>query len=98
MNVTRHADRRIRQRVGLPRKAVEKNAQAALEHGIRHADTSGSLHRYIAALYWQNESANNTRIYNEQVYIFHDETLITVYPLPAKYRSTVRTMLKKGVR
>ena len=95
MIITRHADRRIRQRVGLPRSAVERNAQAALEHGLRHAETAGNLHRYLQALYYKYESANNTRIYNDQVYIFHNTILITVFPLPRQYRNAVRGILAK---
>ena len=95
MIVTRHADRRIRQRVGLPRQAVERNAQAALEHGLCHAETAGNLHRYLQALYFKFESANNTRIYNDQVYIFHNEILITVFPLPQRYRNAVRGIFSK---
>ena len=95
LTVTRHADRRIRQRVGLPRSAVTRNAQSALEHGLRHSDTRGGLHRYIQALYWKYQSANNTRVYNGCVYIFHDDILITVFPLPQKYRGTAQNIRRK---
>lgn len=86
--VTNHAARRTKERLGLPKKLSHKNAANALRYGIRHSDTSGSLNRYISALYWKHETANNVRIYCNNVYIFHGETLITIFPLPQKYRKT----------
>ena len=50
--VTNHAARRTKERLGLPKKLSHKNAENALRYGIRHSDTSGSLNRYISALYW----------------------------------------------
>lgn len=91
--VTRHAARRTKQRLGLPKRCVEKNAEMALLHGIRHSETRGSLNRYITSLYFNNCKANNIRILNQQVYIFQDTRLITVFPLPGRYRSTAEKIL-----
>ena len=86
MEVTRHADKRIRKRVGLPKSAVQANARKALRYGITHAETTGGLRRYLDYLWHQHETANNMRIYCGNVYIFCDETLVTVWPLPEKFR------------
>lgn len=88
-HVTEHAAQRTKERLGISKRISEKNADIALQRGIRHSDTSGSLHRYIAALYWKQQTANNVRIYCDNVYIFHNDTLITIFPLPQKYRKTV---------
>ena len=93
--VTNHAARRTKERLGLPKKLSHKNAENALRYGIRHSDTSGSLNRYISALYWKHETANNVRIYCNNVYIFHGETLITIFPLPQKYRKTAARINRK---
>lgn len=93
--VTNHAARRTKERLGISKRLSEKNADKALQMGIRHSDTSGSLHRYITALYWKNQTANNVRIYCDTVYIFHNETLITVFPLPQKYRKTAEQIRRK---
>ena len=82
--VTNHAARRTKERLGLPKKLSHKNAANALRYGIRHSDTSGSLNRYISALYWKHETANNVRIYCNNVYIFHGETLITIFSAAAE--------------
>jgi len=94
--ITRHAAKRIRERQGIPKRASQKTADKALAEGLTYEDTSGSLRRFISALYLKRGTANNIRIYCDQVYIFHDETLITVFPLPQKYRRTVREIRRKG--
>ena len=94
--ITRHATQRMRQRLGISKRTTEKNAEKALAHGIKHSDTRGSLHRYISSLYWKEQTANNARIYNNSVYIFHNNTLITVFPLPQKYRKTAEHIRRKN--
>lgn len=93
--VTSHAAKRTKERLGIPKRISEKNAKKALQFGIRHSETSGGLHRYISSLYWKQQTANNVRIYCGNVYIFHDETLITVFPLPQKYRKTADRLRKE---
>lgn len=87
--VTKHAKKRVKERVGISKKLVEKNAEKALKFGIKHSDTTGRLNRYFSHLYFVNKNANNVRIYNKKVYIFCDERLITVFDLPQKYRRLV---------
>lgn len=84
--VTKHATKRIRTRLGLPKHVSEKNADKAFRNGIRHKETTGSLHRYMDFLFFQNQNANNIRIYHNFVYIFAGKTLITVFDLPNKYK------------
>lgn len=96
--VTDHAARRTKERLGIPKRTAERNAEKALQEGIRHSETSGGLHRYISALYWKQQTANNVRIYCGNVYIFHDETLITIFPLPQKYRKTAEKLRKEKRR
>ena len=95
MKITRHADKRLRKRVGVNRKAVEKLARKALTDGYTRQDFSGSLRRYLDALYYYNESANNIRVWGEKVWIFHDFTLITVLDLPQRYKNRANGIAKK---
>lgn len=93
--VTDHAAKRTKERLGLPKRVTAKNADRALHEGIKHSETRGALHRYLDALYWKRETANNIRVYCNNVYIFHDEILITIFPLPQKYRKTVDRLWKE---
>ena len=89
LEVSKHATRRCRERMGVPKKAVVRMAKKALEVGKRHADFSGSFHRYLNAVYFKEGNANNIRVYNLHLFIFADSTLITAWPVPPKHRKTV---------
>jgi hypothetical protein len=95
MNVTNHARDRIKERSGLPKKAIDRNAEKALEKGLRHAECSGRLKRYFDYLYLKHNKGSNIRIYNNHVYIFTNKYLITVLPLPGEHRHTAQKLLKK---
>lgn len=95
VSITRHAEKRTRSRLGLPKRVADRNANRALQDGIGHRDVNGSLRRYIDALYFRNMVGNNIRIYNNYVYIFHNQTLITVFGLPRRYRQTAIKLQKE---
>lgn len=92
--ITDHAEKRLRKRIGLNKSSLQKMTDKALEKGISHAETSGSLHRYIDKLYLTERKANNIKIYGEYVYLFRDSTLITVFALPSKFHKIVRNKEK----
>ena len=97
MNMSNHATDRMSERCGLNKKSAERLSKLALENGISHSDTSGSLNRYLTKLFFYNKTANNIRIYGEYIYIFCDDILITVMPLDNKYKKVVRNInTKKG--
>ena len=86
MTETKHSVKRIRERMGINKKSTQKIAENALVHGIGQTDVKyGSLSKYLCSLYCTNKTANNIKIYNQYVYIFIDEILITVYRLPNIY-------------
>ena len=83
MRVTIHGENRIVERVGGKKKNAEKIAEKAFRLGMAHSETKGRLNKYLTKLYFQNTSNNgNMRVYNRKVYIFKNEALITVLPLP----------------
>ena len=94
--VTDHARDRTKERVGLPKRVVEKNAEKAFDEGLKHSDLSGSIKRFVDGLYLQYGKANNIRIYCGNVYLFRNNVLVTVMPLPGKYRKTAMELSKKG--
>lgn len=92
--VTTHGKNRIKQRCNVSKKSAYKLVEKALQKGITHSETRGSLNRYITSLYFKHQTANNIRIYNFKVFIFVGTTLITVFDVPPKYRKTVETIAK----
>lgn len=86
--LTRHGKLRIKERAGLGKSQskMEKAAQMALDRGIRHGDTVGELRKYMDGQWLEYESGNNMRIYQEKLWVFHNERLITVHGLPGRLR------------
>jgi len=55
LNVTNHAEERLRKRCGLPKKAVEKSAEKAWSTGLTHSECKGNL-RNLAAKIKRNKT------------------------------------------
>lgn len=83
--ITRHGGQRVRKRLGKPKKSVARIATRALEKGLGQKDVKGRLNRYLEKL-WHFGYANNIRLFQEQVFIFDGEKLVTVFPLPSKLK------------
>lgn len=84
--ITDHADARTRERLGLPRRAATKNAARALSRGLVRDDVAGSMRRYLDEMYQIHQTCNNIRVYCGNVYVFYYGTMITVFPLPHRFR------------
>ena len=82
--VTKHARKRIRQRLGINKKATERAAEKALKFGITHAEAKGKLSRHLDGIFLTSYSPNNMRVYHHSVYLFNGTKLITVLPLPRR--------------
>lgn len=94
--VTRHAERRTRERVGIPKKAVRRAAAKAITEGIRRTETDGGLRRYLDWLYWRgNGGASNIMVYGDKVYLFNDDTLITVLNVPPAHMKQAARLMQK---
>lgn len=93
--VTKHATRRTRKRLGIPKSAVGANAERALKFGVHRTQTKTSLRRYLDGVYKTYPPVNNIRVYNRHVYIFDNDILITVFPLPNKYHAVADSLEKK---
>lgn len=80
-NVTKHAMKKMKKKHGLPKKSSKRIAEKALEFGIKHSDSRGKLQRYMDGLFLRYGTGNNNRIYNDSVYIFRGDLLITSFHL-----------------
>lgn len=71
-------------------------AVKAKNQGIERKDTTGSLRRYLDALYHHNDDVFSTiYIYAEKVWVFRDSALVTVLNLPTKYKAVAKGALSK---
>ena len=97
--LTNHGKKRMKERNGLPKKAILASVNRALKKGLRREELSGSLRRYVDSLYWQGEfKGKNVIVYGNMVYIFDRMVLITTFALPRKYVKTVEAIKDKKRR
>ena len=94
--VTDHARERIKERVGLPKKAAERNARKALDNGIGQSECTGRLKKYAEHLFLSHRRGGKMRFYGNHIYIFTTmDKLVTVLPLPNEYKPAVNKLLKR---
>lgn len=81
--LTKHARRRLCRRVGINPSLHKTHIRLVLKHGHGYLDLQGPRKRYVNRIYKRGYyKADNIRIYNEFVYVFSKEVLLTVWPLP----------------
>ena len=95
MNISKHAHERIKERCGLPKKAVKRSAMIALEKGLTHKESTGNLRKYFNYLFLSHGKGTKIRLYGNHTYIFNHKTLITVLPLPNEYKKPLKKAISK---
>lgn len=79
LQASQHAYDRAKKRFKWKPETLDKMMAKAYHEGIRHSQTKGSLKKYISGLYLRYKKANNIRIYGQNVYLFRNKKLITLY-------------------
>lgn len=93
-DVTNHGSERVRKRVGVPKKAVNRSVEHALTKGLAHKETTGRLHRYLTKLYHLHQN-EHVRVFNNHIYVFKQERLITTLPLPSHLHKIAQSNFTK---
>lgn len=91
--VTRHAKKRMRKRDGINSRAAERKARIAYEKGYSIAQTKGKLRKWMTRKYNSRKTADNLRVYGDKLYVFKEDTLITVLQIP----QTITANLKQFI-
>lgn len=60
--VTKHAEKRLWERMGLGKRAIQRAAETAFDKGIKHAETTGNLNKWVTSLYFNNKTAKKQDI------------------------------------
>lgn len=94
MQVTKHGDKRMRKRLGLKRKVVEKQAAMAYENGQNQNAFTVSFKKYLDLQAITHGSV--IRVYKENMFFFNKGgVLITCWPVPAKFRKNIKDRANK---
>lgn len=82
--VTRHAAKRVEERVSRklkPNKVFNK----ALKQGRSLSEFYGDFREYLESKL-HNYKHTDVKVYDNNVYVYNNKVMITVYPVPEKYR------------
>lgn len=81
MIATKHYIKRGRERCGLPKSALLRNAEKARLYGVSLMESNG----VIKSSFNPYQSQIQAIIYNRYVYYFKEDTVITIVPLKKEY-------------
>ena len=95
IQVSKHAEKRLRERCGLNNKSLNRMVNKAFASGIKHSDTKGKLCKWVTSLYFNNQQANNIRLYGDKAFIFCDNILVTVIQIPSSLRNDMKVLVKE---
>ena len=94
--MTKHGEERIRERCGLPKKAVNKMAETAFQKGLNHSDCTGRLGKYLDNLFFNGKGWGYIKLYAEKVWIYtKEQDLITVFNIPSPHKSAFNKIMKR---
>lgn len=93
---TRHGKKRIKERVGVPKSASSRQQELARERGLPHAKTSGRLSKWVTSVALNpNHTKGQYYIYNNNLFIYKTDKVVTVLPVPQNLRDLVVKQTKK---
>lgn len=84
--ISSHAYKRARQRISWSRNALNRMTVLAYTCGIRRYQLKGRLKHYTDELMEGYSKRPEIRIYGEFIYIFRNQTLVTLYQVPCELR------------
>lgn len=90
--VTTHAKKRLKECCGINKQSALRMAEKAFKEGISFDNAGELLQKYISSVYLKHDKmCNNLRIYGNTVYVFDNQTLITVYPIPENIQNEMES-------
>lgn len=95
--ITKHAFDRAKERLSWGKDVLNKMANKAFTEGIKHSEAKGHLSKYISKLFLEYKKANNIRVYGHDIFLFKDNTLITLYHLPNDLLKYVKISKNKQI-
>jgi len=87
--VTSHAELRLRKRLGLKMKSVQREANRVLKHGKPRTEYKGKFRDYLDRLHREGPQLGtfaDVVVYGHNIYLVYNEHLITAWPVPGEFR------------
>lgn len=89
IQISRHAEKRLRERNGLNKKSMQRIVDRAYIKGIRTKDTTGNLKKWLISLKDKRNGVNIVTVYGHQVYLFAGDVLVTVFDVPCSLKKNI---------
>lgn len=88
VHVSKHAEKRIRKRLGIPKSAVCKEVERAFYGGVTYSQSKGQLRQYFTKIFRKSRSQPLIRVYNHYAWVFtkvdkSEYLLMTTYNIPS---------------
>ena len=95
--MSKHGEDRVRERCGVPKKAIEKMTETAFQIGIKHGDTTGRLKRFLDYQWAKGSGFGAIKLYNNKVWLTKKYTVdkLTVDEIAEICGVTGRTIYNK---
>lgn len=98
MKVTKHGGKRVKSRMGIPKKAVDRQFKLALSKGKKQVDLKGSLAKWGTKVALSQNVPHSIALYNGHAFIYgkrdDEPVLITVLPIPANLMKEFKALTK----
>lgn len=89
IQISRHAEKRLRERNGLNKKSMQRITERAFNEGLGYKNTTGSLKKWMISLKDKRNNVDKIMVYGHQVYLFAGNILVTVFDVPGSLRKSI---------
>ena len=93
MPVTFHGKKRVKERLGIPHRAVQRSFDSVIAKGKKHTEFTGQLRRYLDMLAMKGRRYGTNAepiVFGDHIFLVaeegHGPFLVTTVPLPKKFR------------
>lgn len=93
-DVSRHAIKRIRERLGINKSAAEREGIKSLE-APRIADFGGRFRRFLDHQRIYHDPRSDFRVTDAGIFVWVNDVLVTVIPLPKAHKASARRQIEK---
>jgi hypothetical protein len=87
--VTEHAAKRVRQRLGLPKRAATREFDRALQRGLREQEVYGPYKEYLRGLHERYGETYDYLTTPMGIFVVSLDTLVTVLNVPKEFASGI---------
>lgn len=96
MQISQHSQKRMKERIGVPKKSHQRQLELAIGRGLRHNECKGNLFKWVNQHVPKSPEGSQFIIYNNNLFVIaKDGVLVTVLPLPASLQKLASKLQKK---